>query len=220
MELQKVLDSIQPLNPEYLNNLQEFSKTLQTLSRKTTIAVGETDKNALTDLIRKKIGMFTTSFLPTDYIKAAFSAGLKSRMNEVVTNPDLLKKLVSLKDLSMTPKNLDTYNATVLQLFGSQFNPDWFQPTPEGINKYGSPTMPPATATPSQNKQNVPKTNSPTLNKISNQQSSLQNPINTNVTNPDLFAMNVKPSGAGITAGGASSIPQTELSEASVLSRL
>ena len=220
-----LLDTVFKDNPEYLNNLQEFSKTLQTLSRKTTIAVGETDKNALTDLIRKKIGMFTTSFLPTDYIKAAFSAGLKSRMNEVVTNPDLLKKLVSLKDLSMTPKNLDTYNATVLQLFGSQFNPDWFQPTPEGINKYGSPTMPIPLNSNQNNQNNKPKTNSPTLNKISNEQSSLQNPVNTNITNPqlpnkDLFAMNVKPSGAGITAGGMSSIPQGELAEAGALSRL
>ena len=32
--------------------------------------------------------------------------------------------------------------------------------------------------------------------------------------------MNVKPSGAGVTAGGMSSIPQGELAEAGALSRL
>ena len=219
-----LLDTVFKDDPEYLNNLQEFSKTLQILSRKTTLAVGETDQNALTDLIRKKIGMFTNTFFGLDFLKSAFSLGLKSKMNDIITNPNTLKTLVSLKDLPMTPKNFNTYNATVAQLFGGQFNPDWFQPTPEGINKYGSPTMP-IPLNSNQNKQNVPKTNSPTLNKISNEQSSLQNPVNTNITNPqlpnkDLFAMNVKPSGAGVTAGGMSSIPQGELAEAGALSRL
>jgi hypothetical protein len=218
-----LLESIFKDDPNYVKNLEEFNKILQDLSFKTNLSIGETN-NALFDLIRNKIGMFNISIIP-DPVKNVLNYSLKSRLNSIITDPKALDNLMSLKKVTTSLVDQAKYNGTVFQLFGQQWNPDWLPPQKESINYYGNAIVPTPYKQGQNNQNNKPKTNSPILNKISNEQSSLQNPVNTNITNPqlpnkDLFAMNVKPSGAGVTAGGMSSIPQGELAEAGALSRL
>ena len=131
-------------------------------------------------------------------------------------------------------KQISLYNQMGTQLFGMKLIDNDTQPPLSSYQKYENqltdfPAIKklnqPTNTIKLNNSKNTSDQNSPTLNKINQPQSSLQNPVNTNITNPqvpnkDLFAMNVKPSGAGVTAGGMSSIPQGELAEAGALSRL
>jgi hypothetical protein len=120
-------------DPKYIKNLEEFNKALEILSRKNTDPIISQEKSALNDLIRARIGMFTWEGRLFTSGQKILNYRLMNRMNDILTDPKALEKLLSLKDVPT--KNYDLYNSIVYGLFGTQFSPETLQPKKESIRK-------------------------------------------------------------------------------------
>jgi hypothetical protein len=123
-------------DPKYIKNLEEFNKALEILSRKNTDPIISQEKSALNDLIRARIGMFTWEGRLFTSGQKILNYRLMNRMNDIITDPKALEKLLSLKDVPT--KNYDLYNSIVYGLFGTQFSPETLQPKKESIRKMES----------------------------------------------------------------------------------
>jgi len=123
-------------DPKYIKNLEEFNKALEILSRKNTDPIISQEKSALNDLIRARIGMFTWEGRLFTSGQKILNYRLMNRMNDILTDPKALEKLLSLKDVPT--KNYDLYNSIVYGLFGTQFSPETLQPKKESIRKMES----------------------------------------------------------------------------------
>jgi len=123
-------------DPKYIKNLEEFNKTLEILSRKNTDPIVSQEKNALNDLIRARVGMFTLEGRIFTSAQKLLNYRLMDRMNSIITDPKALETLLSLKNVPT--KNYDLYNSIVYGLFGTQFSPETLQPQKESIRKMES----------------------------------------------------------------------------------
>jgi hypothetical protein len=120
-------------DPKYIKNLEEFNDVLKILSRKNTDPIISQEKNALNDLIRARVGMFTLEGRIFTSLQKFFNYRLMDRMNNIITDPKALESLLSLKNVPT--KNYDLYNSIVYGLFGTQFSPETLQPKKESIRK-------------------------------------------------------------------------------------
>ena len=120
-------------DPKYIKNLEEFNDILKILSRKNTDPIASQEKNALNDLIRARIGMFTWEGRLFTSGQKILNYRLMERMNNILTDPKALENLLSLKNVPT--KNYDLYNSIVYGLFGTQFSPETLQPKKESIRK-------------------------------------------------------------------------------------
>jgi hypothetical protein len=120
-------------DPKYIKNLEEFNDVLKILSRKNTDPIISQEKNALNDLIRARVGMFTLEGRLFTSGQKFLNYRLMDRMNDILTDPKALETLLSLKNVPT--KNYDLYNSIVYGLFGTQFSPETLQPKKESIRK-------------------------------------------------------------------------------------
>ena len=106
-------------NPQYIKNLLEFEDILNTLQKTTSDKPAEKLKGPLNDILRTRVGMFTTAGRTmTAGVKLARSV-LDERMYRFLTDPEALDKLV---DFSKKPKKYWETNkgrAIVTDLFGT-----------------------------------------------------------------------------------------------------
>ena len=123
-------------DPKYIKNLEEFNDVLKILSRKNTDPIISQEKNALNDLIRARVGMFTLEGRIFTSAQKIFNYRLMDRMNTIITDPKSLENLLALKNVPT--KNYDLYNSIVYGLFGTQFSPETLQPKKESIRKMES----------------------------------------------------------------------------------
>jgi hypothetical protein len=123
-------------DPKYIKNLEEFNDTLKILSRRNDDPIISQEKNALNDLIRARVGMFTLEGRLFTSAQKIFNYRLMDRMNTIITDPKALETLLSLKNVPT--KNYDLYNSIVYGLFGTQFSPETLQPKKESIRKMES----------------------------------------------------------------------------------
>jgi hypothetical protein len=120
-------------DPKYIKNLEEFNDVLKILSRKNDDPIVSQEKNALNDLIRARVGMFTLEGRIFTSAQKILNYRLMDRMNSIITDPKALETLLSLKNVPT--KNYDLYNSIVYGLFGTQFSPETLQPQKESIRK-------------------------------------------------------------------------------------
>ena len=120
-------------DPKYIKNLEEFNDILKILSRKNDDPIISQEKNALNDLIRARVGMFTLEGRIFTSAQKILNYRLMDRMNTIITDPKALETLLSLKNVPT--KNYDLYNSIVYGLFGTQFSPETLQPQKQSIRK-------------------------------------------------------------------------------------
>jgi hypothetical protein len=202
------LETIFKNDPEYVKNLNKFNNILEILSRKNTDAITSQEKNALNDLIRARVGMFTLEGRIFSAAQKLLNYRLMSRMNSIITDPKSLESLLQLE--KVPTKNYDLYNSIVYGLFGTQFSPETLQPEKTSIKKMeGVPSSIKFKEEP------VKKINKP----IS------QAPVSPNVnlfkanattTTPVPVAATPSPQGQSPTAG-LTNIPQDQLNKYSTL---
>ena len=141
-------------NPKYINNLKDLNKALQILSRKSPQGadVNTWANSALNDYIRMRVGMFTPEGRVFTMVKKVIGWRKMNQMQKLLTNPDEVERLMSLKHLdipvakdygptvtkNLSPldeqkfrKNVQAYNAIVGGLFGDSIDQnDYFGKAP------------------------------------------------------------------------------------------
>jgi len=132
-------------NPKYIQNLKDLNKALQILSRKSPQGadVDTWANSALNDYLRMRVGMFTTEGRMLTLAKKAVGWRKMNQMQKLITNPEEVERLMSLKNLdipvakdygptvtkNLSPineqkfrKNLNAYNAIIGGLFGDSID--------------------------------------------------------------------------------------------------
>jgi len=89
---------------EYVKNLDILNKALQIANRSATTAQQGVVGNALTDIIRARVGQFTFAGRLLTAGRRIFTAGSNRLLARALLNPDSLKDLIALRKLSKTSK--------------------------------------------------------------------------------------------------------------------
>ncbi len=89
---------------EYVKNLDILNKALQIASRSATTAQQGVVGNALTDIIRARVGQFTFAGRLLTAGRRIFTASSNRLLARALLNPDSLKDLIALRKLSKTSK--------------------------------------------------------------------------------------------------------------------
>jgi hypothetical protein len=89
-------------DPKYIKNLEDFNDVLKILSRKNTDPIISQEKNALNDLIRARVGMFTLEGRIFTSAQKIFNYRLMDRMNTIITDPKALEKLLSIRAVNIS----------------------------------------------------------------------------------------------------------------------
>ena len=205
-------------DPKYIKNLEEFNDVLKILSRKNTDPIISQEKNALNDLIRARVGMFTLEGRIFTSAQKIFNYRLMDRMNTIITDPKALEKLLSLKDVPT--KNYDLYNSIVYGLFGTQFSPETLQPKKESIRKMEG--IPSDVKFKTQPRSQAPVTTSPVAEMPASPNTNIfaantpGTPITTGIT-PTTQPVDNTAMASAPTTGGITNIPQAQLDKYSNL---
>ena len=205
-------------DPKYIKNLEEFNDVLKILSRKNTDPIISQEKNALNDLIRARVGMFTLEGRIFTSAQKIFNYRLMDRMNTIITDPKSLENLLSLKNVPT--KNYDLYNSIVYGLFGTQFSPETLQPKKESIRKMEG--IPSDVKFKTQPRSQAPVTTSPVAEAPASPNTNIfaantpGTPMTTGVT-PTTQPVDNTTMASAPTTGGITNIPQAQLDKYSNL---
>lgn len=205
-------------DPKYVKNLEEFNDVLKILSRKNTDPIISQEKNALNDLIRARVGMFTLEGRIFTSAQKIFNYRLMDRMNSIITDPKSLENLLALKNVPT--KNYDLYNSIVYGLFGTQFSPETLQPKKESIRKMEG--IPSDVKFKTQPRSQAPVTTSPVAEMLASPNTNIfaantpNTPITTGVT-PTAQPVDNTTMASAPTTGGITNIPQAQLDKYSNL---